>query len=48
MTNAMRGYEKSAHLYDIFDTKENVGFFVHYGAQAVGLRGGGKLCLGML
>jgi len=28
----MSGYEKSAHLYDLFDQKENVGFFGHYAA----------------
>jgi SAM-dependent methyltransferase len=26
----MSGYEKSAQLYDLFDQKENVGFFSHY------------------
>lgn len=30
----MRGYEESAHLYDAFDTKDNVDFFLHYAAQA--------------
>jgi SAM-dependent methyltransferase len=29
-----RGYEKSAHLYDLFDLKPNVEFFYHYAAQA--------------
>jgi SAM-dependent methyltransferase len=28
------GYERSAHLYDLFDDKENVDFFGHYGARA--------------
>jgi SAM-dependent methyltransferase len=28
------GYEKSAHLYDLFDRKENVDFFHHYAAEA--------------
>jgi SAM-dependent methyltransferase len=28
------GYEKSAHLYDLFDRKENVEFFHHYAAEA--------------
>jgi SAM-dependent methyltransferase len=28
-----RGYERVAHLYDLFDTKENVDFFHHYAAQ---------------
>ena len=26
----MSGYEKSAHLYDLFDQKENVAFFGRY------------------
>jgi len=30
----MRGYEESAHLYDVFDTKQNVEFFFRYGARA--------------
>jgi SAM-dependent methyltransferase len=25
-----QGYEKSAHLYDRFDTKDNIPFFLHY------------------
>lgn len=29
-----KGYEKSAHLYDLFDTKENIDFFCHYGEEA--------------
>lgn len=29
----MAGYEKSAHLYDLFDSKENVGFFLSYAAD---------------
>ena len=29
-----RGYEQSAHLYDRFDTKENIAFFHHYAAEA--------------
>ena len=28
------GYEKCAHLYDLFDTKENIDFFLHYGSEA--------------
>jgi SAM-dependent methyltransferase len=28
------GYEKSAHLYDLFDRKENVEFFSRYASQA--------------
>jgi SAM-dependent methyltransferase len=28
------GYEKSAHLYDLFDTKENIEFFYHYASEA--------------
>jgi len=28
------GYEKAAHLYDLFDTKENIEFFYHYASQA--------------
>jgi len=30
---AESGYEKCAHLYDLFDTKENVEFFLHYASQ---------------
>jgi len=30
----MSGYEKSAHLYDLFDQKENVEFFYHYASLA--------------
>jgi SAM-dependent methyltransferase len=29
-----QGYEKSAHLYDWFDTKDNIPFFLHYGRGA--------------
>jgi len=29
-----RSYGKSAHLYDLFDRKENVEFFYRYGARA--------------
>jgi SAM-dependent methyltransferase len=29
-----QGYEKAAHLYDLFDTKDNIDFFFHYAAQA--------------
>lgn len=29
-----KGYEKSAHLYDIFDNKENINFFLHYASEA--------------
>jgi SAM-dependent methyltransferase len=28
------GYEKAAHLYDLFDTKKNVDFFLHYALKA--------------
>ncbi len=28
------GYDKSAHLYDLFDTKENIDFFYHFAADA--------------
>lgn len=28
------GYDKAAHLYDFFDTKANIGFFVHYAVAA--------------
>jgi SAM-dependent methyltransferase len=28
------GYERSAHLYDLFDSKENIDFFGHYAAEA--------------
>lgn len=28
------GYEKCAHLYDLFDTRENIEFFLHYGSEA--------------
>jgi SAM-dependent methyltransferase len=28
------GYERSAHLYDLFDRKENADFFYHHAAQA--------------
>jgi SAM-dependent methyltransferase len=27
------GYEKAARLYDLFDQKENVGFFLHYASR---------------
>ncbi|UCE12404.1 MAG: class I SAM-dependent methyltransferase, partial [Candidatus Heimdallarchaeota archaeon] len=29
-----KGYEKAAHLYDLFDTKENISFFHHFGKEA--------------
>lgn len=29
-----RGYEKAAHLYDLFDRKPNVAFFAHHAAPA--------------
>jgi SAM-dependent methyltransferase len=29
-----RGYEKAAHLYDIFDNKDNIHFFLHYASEA--------------
>ena len=28
------GYEKAAHLYDLFDQKANIEFFYHYASQA--------------
>jgi SAM-dependent methyltransferase len=28
------GYEKAAHLYDLFDQKENIEFFFHFASQA--------------
>ena len=28
------GYEKAAHLYELFDTKENIEFFLRYGSEA--------------
>ena len=28
------GYEKCAHLYDLFDTKDNIEFFYHYASEA--------------
>ena len=31
--NDQSGYEESAHLYDLFDTKRNIEFFAHYAAQ---------------
>lgn len=34
MNSTMQGYEASAHLYDIFDIKDNVEFFACYAAQA--------------
>jgi SAM-dependent methyltransferase len=34
MEEAVGGYERSAHLYDLFDEKENVDFFAHYAARA--------------
>lgn len=27
-------YEQCAHLYDLFDTKENIEFFFHYASKA--------------
>ena len=29
-----KGYEKCAHLYDLFDTKENIEFFYHYASES--------------
>lgn len=29
-----RGYEKCAHLYHLFDAKENIEFFFHYASEA--------------
>ncbi|MFX1285798.1 MAG: class I SAM-dependent methyltransferase [Promethearchaeota archaeon] len=29
-----KGYEKAAHLYDIFDNKDNIDFFYQYGKEA--------------
>lgn len=34
MNSSMGGYEKSAHLYDLFDRKENVDFFLRYANEA--------------
>jgi SAM-dependent methyltransferase len=34
MKEGVRGYERSAHLYDLFDQKENIHFFLHYGLKA--------------
>jgi len=34
MIGTMDGYERSAQLYDLFDTKDNVDFFLHYAAEA--------------
>jgi SAM-dependent methyltransferase len=34
MDEHLGGYERSAHLYDLFDDKENVDFFGHYAARA--------------
>jgi SAM-dependent methyltransferase len=34
MSNPDTGYEKAAHLYDVFDQKENVEFFAHYASAA--------------
>jgi SAM-dependent methyltransferase len=31
---AIDGYEKAAHLYDLFDSKPNIDFFVHYAIEA--------------
>jgi len=28
------GYEKTAHLYDLFDTKQNIDFYCHYAAAS--------------
>lgn len=28
------GYEECAHLYDLFDSKDNIEFFLHYGSEA--------------
>jgi SAM-dependent methyltransferase len=28
------GYERCTHLYDLFDTKENIEVFLHYGSEA--------------
>jgi SAM-dependent methyltransferase len=32
--SAQSGYEKAAHLYDLFDNKPNIPFFLHYGCEA--------------
>ncbi|MFP4050951.1 MAG: hypothetical protein ACLFVB_04340 [Thermoplasmata archaeon] len=29
----LNGYEKSAHLYDLFDNKENIEFFKSYAEE---------------
>jgi SAM-dependent methyltransferase len=34
MENGTSGYERTAHLYDLFDDKENAGFFGHYAHRA--------------
>jgi len=34
MKEEIQGYERSAHLYDLFDQKENIHFFLHYGLKA--------------
>jgi SAM-dependent methyltransferase len=34
MDEHQSGYERSAHLYDLFDDKENIDFFGHYAARA--------------
>ncbi|MGD2143982.1 MAG: class I SAM-dependent methyltransferase [Anaerolineae bacterium] len=34
MDDPLSGYEKSAQFYDLFDDKENVGFFCYYATQA--------------
>ena len=34
MENCPSGYERTAHLYDLFDDKENAGFFGHYAQRA--------------
>ena len=34
MKEGVQGYERSAHLYDLFDQKENIRFFLHYGLKA--------------
>jgi hypothetical protein len=29
-----KGYEECAHLYDLFDTKDNIEFFLSYASEA--------------
>jgi SAM-dependent methyltransferase len=38
-----RGYERSARFYDLFDTKDNIGFFRHYALQVQARAPGAKI-----